>query len=267
MDGEGLGRKPHRYFLLGCADGDYIERRSGLRTAECLDFLCDLGTRDARLCGYYLSYDWSMIILRDMPDDLIHKLLRPELRARPKDEGGGFHWVYWGDYRLHFLATAMWIGRGKERAVAVWDLGNYYQGRFIDALKAWEIAPDVQAHIEEMKKKRATFKWSQRKKIRDYCLEECRALSELATHLEQAHDNANIHPRSWHGPGSTAGALLARHSIGERRGAHPEQVQAAACVAFFGGRAEISCSGKVDQPVHAMDITSAYPITLRTCRV
>ncbi len=255
IDGEGIGRKPHRYTLLACSDGDYIENRKGLSTEQCLEFLLGIGTRDVRLCGYYLSYDWTMI-LKDMPNRKLYKLLRPELRQR---EGGGFEWIKWNGYRLHFLAHAMWIKRRDSRSIVVWDLGRYYQGPFVEALKAWDIAPEVQAHIAAMKAKRSVFTWRQRNSIRKYCLAECEALAELAGCLENAHDEAGIKPRGWHGPGSTAGALLARHNISEMRGVQPPEVTAAASIAFFGGRAEIACSGKVSRPVYAYDITSAYP--------
>lgn len=257
IDGEGVGRKPHRYVMLASSDGDVIERKSGLRTAECLDYFLSYATRDARLCGYYLSYDWTMI-LRELPDEALYTLLRPDLRARTEEDGRGFNWVDWKGYRLHWLAHAMWIGRGK-RSVVIWDLGNYYQGPFVSALKAWGIAPEVQAQIARMKERRAIFTWRGRTKIREYCLSECKALAELAASLERAHTEAGIHPRSWHGPGSTAGALLSREGISEKRGSHPPAVLAAAQIAYVGGRAEIACAGKISRPVYGYDISSAYP--------
>lgn len=258
VDGEGMGRDPHLYTQLACSDGDYIERRDGLRTGECLDFLLALGTRDARVCGYYLSYDWTMI-LRELPDVDLYKLLRPELRTRSRDNGGGFDRVEWNGYTLHFLAGAMWITKGK-RKVTVWDLGKFYQGPFVDALKDWNIAPDVQEHIAEMKKRRADFEWRDRERTLAYCLAECRALAELAECLEHAHIDAGIKLRAWHGPGSTAGALLKREGIDTKLGPplHP-LVRHAAEVAYYGGRAEISCNGRIDRPVYEYDITSAYP--------
>jgi hypothetical protein len=255
IDGEGVGRKPHRYVMLACSDGDVIENAKGLGTRECLDFLIGLSTRDVRLCGYYLSYDWTKI-LADLPDEDLYRLFRPDTRAH--EDRKGFEWITWGDYRIHWLAHAMWVAND-ERSVVVWDLGRFYQGPFVGALKDWGIAPEVQARIQAMKDKRSTFTWRQRKKIREYCLSECRALSELATALERAHTDAGVVPRSWHGPGSTAGALLHRHGISEMRGSHPAPVLAAAQIAYVGGRAEIACSGKIDRPVYGYDITSAYP--------
>jgi len=199
------------------------------------------------------------MILRDLPDESIYRLLRPDLRARAKEEGGGFDWVEWEGYRLHWLAHAMWISDSDGRSVVVWDLGRYYQGPFVGALRDWGIAPEVQVRIAAMKEKRSVFSWKDHKKIGEYCLSECRALAELATALERAHDEAEIHPRGWHGPGSTAGALLSREGIAEKRGSHPAPVLHAAQIAYVGGRAEIACAGTIKRPVYGYDISSAYP--------
>jgi hypothetical protein len=259
VDGEGVGRKPHRYVLLACSDGDYVEDRRGLSTVDCLEFLLDLGSRDARVAGYYLSYDWTMI-LKDLiatPEGLqsIYALFRPELRACAD---GSFARVEYKGYKLHWLAGAMWL-RDATRKVTVWDLGKYYQGPFVGALKDWKIAPEVQDQIAAMKKRRSAFKWRDIFQIRKYCMSECEALAELATELERAHVDADLKPRSWFGPGSTATVLLNRHSIRERRGIlAPSMIEPVAC-AYFGGRAEISTNGFVKGPIYSYDISSAYP--------
>lgn len=255
IDGEGVGRKPHRYVLLACSDGDFVQNRRGLSTVDCLDFLLDLSTRDARLCGYYLSYDWTMM-LRDLPDKGLYYLFRPELRAR---SNGAFDRVEYKQYKLHWLAGAMWVSDDRDRKVTVWDLGKYYQSPFVDALKNWKIRSDVQKNIAEMKKRRNVFTYKEISKIRRYCLHECEALAELATELETAHKEADLTPRGWFGPGSTASVLLKRHEIHEKRGILPPPMLEAVACAFFGGRAEISTSGRVDGPIYSYDISSAYP--------
>lgn len=270
VDGEGVGRDPHRYVLLACSDGDSVESRNGLSTVDCLDFLLDLGTRDARVCGYFLSYDWTKI-LEDLTHTVegrigIHNLFRPELRARSKS---GFERVAYLGYELHWLAGAMWIRDADgKRKVTVWDLGKYYQGPFCSvnnegkvsgALVDWNIRPDVQQRIAEMKKRRAIFTWREITRIRKYCMDECEALAELAAAIEQAHIDADLKPRGWFGPGSTAGVLLNRHDIAERRGIIPPVMLEPVACAFFGGRAEISRRGYVRGPIHGYDISSAYP--------
>jgi len=272
VDGEGVGRDPHRYVLLACSDGDYIEARTRLSTVDCLEFLLDLGSRDARVCGYYLGYDWTKILedLTRTADGLktIYMLFRPELRAR---SSGSFERVRYKQYELHWLAGAMWVrdtqDSGRKRKVTIWDLGKYFQGPFckledgklMGALPSWGIRPDVQAAIAAMKQQRSAFSARDMPRIRKYCLQECEALAELAGAIEDAHTDAGVKPRGWFGPGSTASVFLHRHDIRELRGHTPPVMLEAVASAFFGGRAEISTTGYVAGPVYGYDISSAYP--------
>lgn len=259
VDGEGVGRRPHRYVLLACSDGDYVEDRRGLSTVKCLDFLLDLGSRDGRVCGYYLSYDWTMI-LRDLDDEALYRLYRPELRALPH---GAFARVEYTrrkrTYKIHWLAGAVWLSDDRSRKVTIWDLGKYYQGPFVGALRDWKIRPDVQSEIAEMKKRRSVFTFKEISRIRRYCLNECEALADFAAAVEQAHLDADLKPRGWFGPGSTASVVLKRHDIQDRKGILPPPLVEPVACAFFGGRAEISRSGYVKGPIYSNDISSAYP--------
>lgn len=265
VDGEGVGRQPHRYVLLACSDGDYVESRSGLSTVDCLEFLLELGTRDARVCGYYLGYDWTKI-LADLDDRAIYPLYRPELRAR--NEGRTFARVTYKrgrrTYYIHWLAGAVWLSDDRDRKVTIWDLGKYYQGPFVACLKDWKIRPDVQEEIAAMKKRRSVFTWREISAIRKYCMHECEALAEFGTKLEAAHERAGLKPRGWYGPGSTAGVLLNRHEIQDKRGILPPRLVDPVARAFFGGRSEISRTGLILGPIHGYDISSAYPFHAAT---
>jgi len=259
IDGEGIGRNPHRYVMMARSDArgrtDVIERSSGLRTVECLDWLLSAPT-DARLCGYYLGYDWTMI-LRELPDKLIYRLLRPELRVLPKDEGSGFSQIHWKGYKLHYLAGMMRIKRG-QKSVTVWDIGKFFQSPFVDAIRAWGINDDeTNDAILLMKNKRSEFTDGDSDAVRDYCLLECQSLAKLAASLEQAHDDIGLHLANWHGPGSTASALLTQMNIHELRGEAPKEVHIAADYAFFGGRFEHSCIGDVYDCI-GWDLVNAY---------
>lgn len=258
IDGEGIGRTPHRYIMLARNDVQgncaVIENPKGLSTKECLDWILQIPER-SRVCGYYLNYDWTMI-LKDLPDSAIYRLLRPELRAIPKDEGGGFTKIQWEGYKLHFLAGMMRVSRGKT-GITIWDIGKFFQAPFVDAIESWEV-PAPLSDIREMKEKRSSFEVSNLERIKAYCLSECRALADLATRLERAHIDVGIKPNSWHGPGSTASAFMKEHAIDEKRGEPCEELQLAADRAFFGGRFEHSTIGRFKK-VYGYDIISAYP--------
>ena len=270
LDGEGIGRQPHRYVLMCCSDADgrksdYLEDVSGIPTEQGLTWLLDLASKghkrreeEAHIAGYYLSYDWTML-LRDLPQRTLYRLLRPELRALPRGEGG-FSAVRWRGFRLHYLSGMMRIARG-EKSVTVWDVGKYYQSRFVAALEQSGIAPS--ALIERMKLERGTWDENDLDRMRDYCLEECRALASLCELLERQHHSIGLKPRSWHGPGSTASALLKRYDVLASHAALTPTVSDLASRAYFGGRFEQSLIGS-RQAVRSYDIRSAYPFAATT---
>lgn len=268
LDGEGIGREPHRYTLLAWSDGtgthtDSIENLGGLSTKDCLDFLLDSIPGDAAAFGYYLQYDWTMM-LRDLPDASIYRLFRPALRRIPESEGAGFTFVRWKGFRLHYLAGMMRIMKGK-RCLTVWDVGRFFQAPFCNgekrsALYAWNVGTKAERElIASMKGKRNEFTRSDAGQVAEYCLLECRKLAELVAELIDAHENAGLPLKTFHGPGSTASAALRLMGIHEKRGHCPPAVEYAASCAFFGGRFEQSRLGHVDGPIYGYDIISAYP--------
>lgn len=272
FDGEGIGRNPHRYVMVCVSSSDkrfqdHLVDVNGLPTEAVLNWLLKLpaarrkGDKRERvnLAGYYLSYDWTMI-LRDIGPRGIWRLLRPEVRLRSRDEGGGFLPVHWRGFKLDYLSGMMRIQKG-ERVVTVWDVGKYYQSRFVNALEEAGFAPSKL--IERMKQERGTWGDDDLDRMQPYCLEECQNLAALCEQLESQHEAIGLDPKTWHGPGSTASALLAKHKV-ERCHARPSAaVQDLAERAFFGGRFEQSIIGLTDG-MNGCDVRSAYPDAMVT---
>lgn len=267
LDGEGVGRTPHRYTLLAWQDATgersaHVQDARGLGTARCLRFLLSMPL-DAKPFGYFIQYDWTMI-LRDLPNPKLYVLFRPRLRKIPKDEGGGFVPVRWRGYKLHYLAGMMRIQK-RGRTLTVWDVGRFFQAPFCDgsersALETWNVGtPDERERIASMKARRDRFSRRDSARIREYCLDECRLLAKLVGELNKAHDDIGLPLRSWHGPGSSASVALKRWGIAKKRGDIPRPVAEAARRAFFGGRFEQSTIGFKEGPIHSYDIVSAYP--------
>jgi hypothetical protein len=266
LDGEGIGRNPHRYVQLCYSDAsgsiqDYIEDARGITTADALAFLLRTPAAhelkrscDWRIAGYYLSYDWTMI-LRDLPHSSLYRLLRPELRVRPRSEGGGFSPVRWRGYELHYLSGMMRIRRG-DRSVTVWDVGKFFQSRFVAALETAGLAPPEL--IERMKAARGTWEESDLDETLQYCLLECRWLARLVELLEKQHTAIGLDLRSYHGPGSTASALLLKYNVERCHRPDAPEIAELASRAFFGGRFEHALIGSRAN-VYSYDIRSAYP--------
>lgn len=283
IDGEGIGRAPHRYTLLAWSDAerkhsDYAEDLSGLDTLTCLEFLTAI-PRAARVFGYFLGYDWTMI-LADLPDHLIYRLLRPELRALT-GEGGNFSEVPWKRFRLHYLGGMMRVRDTRGRRTTVWDVGKFYQAPFCTlncknkkhkrpkdhiaecftgALPSWKIGTLEQwQRIGAMKAKRSKFIAKNVESIREYCQDECATLARLVEALNRAHVEAGLPLTRWYGPGSSASVALKQLGIRDKRGEHPPEVLQAASRAFFGGRFEHRAIGVFEGPVYGYDLVSAYP--------
>lgn len=233
------------------SDGDCVEDVNGLSTEHCLNWLHSHPS-DARLCGFYLGYDLTMW-LKDLPDRHIYRLLRPETRALP---GGGFSWIRWRKWKLHYLRGTLYLSRDGKTTV-VWDHGPYHQSSFVAACERAGFG-DRLAMISSMKLERGTWHDQDLDRMREYCIAECGLMVELANQLEESLRTINIFPRVWFGPGNTAGLALKARGIAELRGEQPWSVVDAAEKAYFGGRFEHSCIGRKENVI-GYDITSAYP--------
>ena len=267
IDGEGVGRDPHRYTLLAWSDKtgtdfETLEDKRGLSTVACLEFLLAIPKR-CKPFAFAFGYDLTKI-LTDLSDRALYYLFRPELRRGvygPKP-------VLWNRYLLNLQGTKFTltrmprVGEKKNRVpkVVIWDVFKFFQSKFTKALETWKIAEaDDIAAIEAMKNKRGSFSLEERGEIRKYCLSECREMARLAETLVTAHREAGLELKSFYGAGSTASVMLKSMGIDKMNRAAPEEMQDAVGRAFFGGRFEHSIIGEVKGEVWGYDISSAYP--------
>lgn len=252
IDGEGIGRRPHKYVLLCAAAADgrrwMLEDVQGLSSLRMLHWI--VSTLDnCRVFSYGFGYDITHLV-RDLPDESIYRLLRPHLRY----EDGKLRPIRWHGFQLDWLQGRLTIEH-KRRRVVIWDILKFFQQSFVASLKDWGI--DVR-HIEVMKAKRASFTAKDMPELRQYCPTECGQLAELARKLLTAHKNAGLVLKSYYGPGSTASVALGQMKVKEFQSDPPEDMLDPIARAFFGGRFEHSHMGIV-KPVYAYDISSAYP--------
>lgn len=252
IDGEGIGRKPHRYVLLQAATEQgqtwSLENLEGIPSADALQFIID-NLDGCRVFSYGFGYDISCI-LKDLPNASIYELLRPSLRYR----SGRLQPVSWNGFKIDWLQGRFAI-RQKSRSVVIWDLVKFFQSTFVQALDAWGIPT---GNIEEMKAKRGRFKVSQMPRIKDYCRDECVQLAKLARKLVETHRDVGLTLKSYYGPGSTASVAITKMRALEYRADPPDEMLPAIACGFFGGRFEHSMMG-IAKPVWGYDISSAYP--------
>lgn len=252
IDGEGIGRKPHRYVML-CAhtsEGQkwHLEDPEGLSSFAMLKWIVDT-LHGCRVFAYGFGYDITHIV-KDLPDTLVYDLLRPSRRY----VRGKLRPIRWRGFAIDWLQGKLVIARGKQRVV-IWDIVKFFQQAFVATLEDWEVDPEG---IAAMKAKRGKFTVRDMPAMLDYCQTECRQLAELAKRLLAAHTNAGLTLRSYYGPGSTASVLLGQMKVKDYMADAPARMTGPIACAFFGGRFEHSTAGPI-APVYGYDISSAYP--------
>jgi hypothetical protein len=276
IDGEGQGRKDHRYIML-CARREVdiagggenswtVEAEPGgrLTTAQCLELILRLPTRRAKVFAYSFNYDLTKM-LTDLPDETLYLLFRPELRQRTGDEAMmGPRPVKWGAYKLNLQGTKFTVTKGFKRVV-IWDLFKFFQAKFVSALKDWKVgSKELHERMGAMKDKRGENEWDKYdpetlRQIREYCLEECQCIGELAHKLIDSHETAGLRLKTFYGAGSSGAAMLTVMKIKECLEPCPPFMKEAVASAFFGGRFENSVIGAIREPLYNYDISSAYP--------
>lgn len=262
IDGEGIGRFPHRYVYLAVSDATGKEQASiesvdGLSTVECLDFILSIPPR-FKIVGFSFGYDLCKI-LTDLDDHSLYLLYHPGKR---RTVTGRTTSVHWGDYTLNLIAGRFSVTR-KNRTRVIWDVFKFFQSSFVKALRTWRIGDaETLDRMSAMKSRRSTLESvyaSDSTAVWSYCLSECRALAELGETLVKAHEDAGIALKSLYGAGSTASAILTSYGVREKRGTQPKEVLLWSAHAFFGGRFETSIVGPVEGYVYGADLSGAYP--------
>ncbi len=276
IDGEGQGRKDHRYVLLAASDESGERewtlcapnpKEKGLPTHECLDFILELPTRRTKIFSYAFNYDITKI-LTDLDDRLIYRLMRPGLPSRKRKGRRSFLGplpILWvgpngREYLLNLQGTKFSVqDKQTKKRVVIWDLIKFFQSKFVGALTAWKVGnPELWDRMSNMKNKRAEFDKLADSAVESYCLEECRCMAQLARKLITAHEDAGLKLKSYYGAGSSGAAMLTAMGIKDKLSPTPDAMREAAASAFFGGRFENSVIGAIREPLQGWDISSAY---------
>ena len=263
IDGEGKGRRPHRYTYLAAGDESGVtwETRAApgerISSEQALEFLVSLP--DRALCvSFAFFYDITKI-LTDLPDEAIWYLLHEDKRAALVDGRIVYRAVQWRGFRLNMMNRRFTVQSGKK-SITIWDVFAFFQGKFTTALKDWEVgSKEVRADIERMKDQRATFEEIDDTQIEEYCKSECKNLAHLTRKLIDAHLAVGLKLTNYYGAGSTAKAILKIVKAKDFLAQPSDAMRDAVARSFFGGRFENSHHGPIDGPVYNGDISSAYP--------
>lgn len=277
-DGEGAGLDEHGrqlYLLFRMGEAELFTGER-LQSYEILDFICDQPPGKIYV-GFAFGYDVTMI-LRDLPETQQKRLFEP------KDFGKGFSpFVWYRDFDIDYLPRQYLKVRrvrihvdedGKEHRIAVkgstriiYETFGFFQKSFLKVCKEFHVGTDDELkQLDKMKGARGETEWHISQEERDYCAMECRFLAELMHKLRGYCLDAGIRPRSWNGAGKLAKALLGSHKMMRAdviADLVPYDVVDMANMAYYGGRFEITRTGKIEGDVYEQDIASAYPANMR----
>lgn len=243
LDGEGV---QNRYVLLAASTGAYIIG-DDLSTEECLRFLATLSPTHLKF-GFAFSYDVNMI-LRDLSWMHLERL---------RDYGR----VYWGDWRIEHRIGKRFGVRHRPTGLScvVWDMFPFVQQSFVKWISDWRLADaQIIAQIALMKDRRDDFSDDDRGAMLDYCLSECRLLATGARRLQELARAVHVPLSNYYGAGSVAASLMRKFNVKNFQAPAPPDVESILDIAYFGGRSENATVGRIEGPIHAYDLNSAYP--------
>jgi hypothetical protein len=264
---------------------------NGLSHDECMEMLLSIPKNTLKF-AFSFGYDITMMI-RDMPDVVKYRLLRPNTRSRRNCKPCGKGWnallshdcphcknenttqsrpyYKWNGRGYDWFNNAITVASGYDgkkgkwrRSCHVWDSFRFFGTSFVEALKDWNIGTlEQRTRVADMKGKRGSFSEEKPEEIQAYCREECHLLAQMMRKVINAHDEAGLHLERYDGAGSTASVMMKVHGVAEFRGPRiremPPELGSAIMAGFFGGRFENSTVGTVEREVFGFDISSAYP--------
>jgi hypothetical protein len=246
---DGEGPQDTAYSLFGNSAG-YSICYPTLSSVDCINLMLE-SARDnpqAINISFGFNYDVSMI-LKDMPIRA-HRVLALFGKTR------------WGNWKIEHIPHKWFkiYDYVSKTAIKIFDIRSFFDGTYVDSLKAFHIGtPEQIAFLTTEKARRGEFLWSEIAEIKTYWLVELELGPMLANALRESLDRAGYLPDSWHGPGALARMALKRHGVYDAMTECPGDVQRAARMAYAGGRFDQYIIGEVKQRVYEADINSAYP--------
>lgn len=277
-DGEGCGVDVHGrqlYVLFRMGERELFAGGRHLGTEELLDFICDQ-PKGSILVGFAFGYDTTMI-LRDLPPGQQKKLFEPKTFGEGKSP-----FVWYKNFNIDYLprqylkVSRVRIERdsdGKEKRIPIkgsqriiYETFGFFQKSFVKVINEFDVRTLLEREsVAADKERRADFSEIGDRE-RAYCALECEMLAELMEKLRGYCHAAGIVPRTWNGAGKLASALHKLHGTPkgqEIKDTVPKEVLDLANMAYYGGRFEITRTGKIEGKIHEYDIRSAYPDAMR----
>lgn len=271
LSGDG---KPQHPVIFGCSseiDNVLVDKR--LTGLAMLEYIIDVGSRNpfAIHVGYGFRYDGNMI-LQDLPEKIIVRLWqRGEARI-------GRWYIRWIPGKMFTVSKRgeKWHAKRNKKdkvSVTIYDYSSFFGGsKFIDSAEQIlreKLSEKDRETIAHGKDARGDNTWNDLTEVLYYWRAEIRLMQRVFEEFRNVMCKAGFPLKEWYGPGALANFINARHQIRPKlrgvqttSGSMPTAVHEASKRAFSGGRFELFQAGRIQGPVYAVDINSAYPYAL-----
>ena len=236
-------------FLIADSKGRFLDK---ITPKSCLKFLFSKRYQGSWNFFYNLSYDAEVIL----------KLLAEKLNIYKKTRKLKFRFE---DYKIDYIPNKKLAIRKGHHSSVFFDIAQFYHASLVNAYQ--ENIKKLDPQYLQMKEKRKSFSQrfyrSNRKLIRDYCINDCKLTKELAIHwINLFNDAFGFYPARWISSGYLAEKVLINNKIEiPKFNTVPYEIQDLAFRCYFGGRFEILKRGFIGK-AYLYDVNSAYPFAL-----
>ncbi len=237
-------------FLIADSDGRLLD---GITSENVMKFLFHKKYQNSWNFFYNLSYDAEVIL----------KLLGSELFRYRKTRKLSFKLQ---DYKIEYYPSKCLKINKRHHSVLFYDIAQFYDKKSLSVAYQNNIGKLSDEYLE-MKNKRSEFSpWfynHNKKKIRNYCIQDCVLTKQLAEKwVSLFHDAFSFYPAKWPSSGYLAEKVLINNGIEfPKFSSIPFEVQDLAYRSYFGGRFEMIKRGFVGE-AFLYDINSAYPFAI-----
>lgn len=272
-DGEGMKLsgpdKAQHYVLFGCSarpDSPLVidGPRDRLKFEHIADYCMSVVREhpNAIHLGYYFKYDQNMIIW-SLPWPAKQVLYsRGSCMVRRGTTKYYVRCVFGKTLRITRVRAD-----GQKLSILIEDFAPFFASSFVKAyekLFPQPTDPNNWAVVVQGKKDRAVTEYKDLHNVTRYWRAEIGALHELAVEFRRLMFEGGFMLSQWHGPGALANYIrrnndLVRHEWGGKEQNLPPSVHAAVKSAYYGGHFEQYRIGRIEGPIYAYDINSAYP--------
>lgn len=279
MEGMNLSgdNRPQHAVVFG-SSADSVEPLVGqrLKTMEMLNYIIQVGEKfpNAVHVGYGFKYDANMII-QGLSEHFIQVLWESNhVRFRLDGYTWSLHWIPGKIFDVtRRPQQRKGHDGGRGTTVRIYDYSSFFGGTAF--LKACEqiLREDLDDSdrevIERGKRARGSQGWEELPEVIHYWTLEIQLIRRTFERFRDVMYRAGFELKDWYGPGALANYINSVHKIRPHLAGGqvtstfmPDAVHEASKVAFSGGRFELFKGGRIQGPIYAVDINSAYPYAL-----